>query len=157
MRLYFLATTLKDESLGCVYWSTVILSKSHWPNPEGVCILANGIFLEVAWHIFLITTFGIRHLSLKLILALHTLMQRNGRKNALNVGRSIMRPCGNRIQSKLSNNCIIITFDIILTSQAAPNCILIEAEGWAPRTVWGCLAGHYCAAEPEVGFLFSQS
>ncbi|KAH3797374.1 hypothetical protein DPMN_033572 [Dreissena polymorpha] len=41
---------------------------------------------------------------------------------------------------------------IIVTSQAAENCIWTSANGFGPYTVCGCLAGHYNAIGTSVEF-----
>ncbi|KAH3827047.1 hypothetical protein DPMN_128976 [Dreissena polymorpha] len=43
---------------------------------------------------------------------------------------------------------------IIVTSQAAKNCIWTSAYGFDPYTVCGCLAGHYNAIGTSVSFTF---
>ncbi|KAH3785812.1 hypothetical protein DPMN_163906 [Dreissena polymorpha] len=44
---------------------------------------------------------------------------------------------------------------IIMTSQAAKNCIVTSAYDFGPYTGCGCLAGHYSAIVTSVGFTIS--
>ena len=125
-----LAATLTDESLWCIYWSEGILSKSHYRIPEFPRLhLGEWDFLRsCVINVFDCIFRNKIDWSIKLIPALHTLMQRKGR--TINVGRSIF---GNSMQCQLSNNCV----KILLTSQATPNRILTEAAyslrlpGWS--------------------------